>query len=271
MSDLELREFRARAEELVDLPDLAGLESRGRRLHRRRIALGAGLAAAVLAVVGGIAITQRDDERTAPIQPPDENPRVAVDYPGAVQETLDAGTYLMQPSWEDTAPRARVSLPAGWNAWKGPNRFDGDLDTTTWYAGLLVEEVYAVSSQPCLEPQSDDAVGDSRAELVAALRRLPDARVSVDEVPDGMFGYPATHLRIRFPDPPRKCQVDVNVLATTRSGIVAGGDDSLRDVWVIDVDGNAILVAAGYSTKTPPEIRQELYEIVDSIEFVDPE
>ena len=49
MSDLELREFRAHAEELVDLPDLAELEGRGRQMHRRRIALGAGLAAVVLA------------------------------------------------------------------------------------------------------------------------------------------------------------------------------------------------------------------------------
>ena len=138
-------------------------------------------------------------------------------------ETLDAGTYLLQPSWEDTAPRARLDLPAGWNAWQGPNRFDGDLDTTTWYAGLLVVEVDAVASKPCVDPQSDDVVGDSRAELVAALRRLPGARVSVDEVPDEMFGYPATHLRMTFPVPPRKCQVDVNVLTTNKHGIVAGG------------------------------------------------
>ena len=271
MSDLELREFRAHAEELVDLPDLAELESRGRRLHRRRIALGAGLAAAVLAVAGGLVITQRDDADQAPIEPPDDRAPANVEYPGAVMETLGAGTYLLQPSWEDTAPRARLTLPAGWNAWEGPNRFDVDLDTTTWYAGLLVVEVYAVASRPCSDPQSDDAVGDSRAEVVAALQRIPGARVSVDEVPDEMFGYPATHLRMTFPGPARKCQDDFNVLATTRNGIVAGADDSLRDVWVIDVDGNAIVVAAGHDTKTPPEIRQELEEIVDSIEIVDPE
>ncbi len=274
MNELQLREFRTHAEELVDLPDLAELESRGRRMHRRRVALGAGLAAAVLAVTGGlVAATQRDDDGdSTPIEPPDDRaPAEVVEYPGPVMETLDAGTYLLQPSWEDTAPRARLDLPAGWNAWQGPNRFDGDLDTTTWYAGLLVVEVDAVASRPCVAPQSDDVVGDSRAELVAALQRIPGARVSVDEVPDEMFGYPATHLRMTFPDPPRKCQEDVNVLTTNKHGIVAGGDDSLRDVWVIDVDGNALLVAAGYSKQTPPEIQQELYEMVDSIEIVYPE
>ena len=274
MNELQLREFRTHAEELVDLPDLAELESRGRRMHRRRVALGAGLAAAVLAVAGGLVVTQRDDDGdSTPIEPPDDRaPAEVVEYPGPVMETLDAGTYLLQPSWEDTAPRARIDLPAGWNAWQGPNRFDGDLDTTTWYAGLLVVEVDAVASKPCVEPQSDDVVGDSRAELVGALRNLPGARVSVEEVPEEMFGYPATHLQMTFPVPGRKCQVDANVLTTNKHGTVAGSsDDSLRDAWVIDVDGNALLVAAGYSPKTPPEIQQELYEMVDSIEIVYPE
>lgn len=274
MNELQLREFRTRAEELVDLPEFAELESRGRRMHRRRIALGAGLAAAVLAVTGGmVAATQRDDDRdSTPIEPPDDRaPAEVVEYPGPVMETLDAGTYLLQPSWEDTAPRARLDLPAGWNAWQGPNRFDGDLDTTTWYAGLLVVEVDAVASRPCVAPRSDDVVGDSRAELVDALERIPGARASVDEVPDEMFGYPATHLRMTFPDPPRRCQEDVNVLTTNKHGTVAGGDDSLRDVWVIDVDGNALLVAAGFDKRTPPRIQKELYEMVDSIEIVYPE
>jgi hypothetical protein len=271
MSDVELREFRAHAEKLVDLPDLAELESRGRRLHRRRVALGAGLAAAVLAVTGGlVAANQRDDGDSTPIEPPDDRAPAQVEYPGPVMETLDAGTYLLQPSYEDTAPRAQVTLPPGWNAWVGPNRFDGDLDTTTWYAGLLVLDVHAVSSRPCEEPWSDDAVGNSRAELVGALRKLPGVRVSVDEVPVEMFGHPATHLQFRFRAQP-ECQGDTNVLATSRFGVVGGADDSLRDVWVIDVDGNAIVVAAGYDSKTPPEVRQELEDMVDSIEIVDPE
>ena len=270
MSELELLEFRTRAEELVDLPDLAELESRGRRLRQRRMALGAGVAAAVLAVTGGlVAANQRDDGDSTPVGPPDERD---VRYPGAVMEILDASTYVLQPSIDADAPRARVTLPAGWNAWEGPNRFDGDLDETPWYAGLLVVDVDAVASRPCVGPRSDDVVGDSRAELVAALRGLPGARARVDEVPDAVFGYPATHVRLRFPDPPRKCQVDVNLLVTARHGIVTSAEDEeLRDAWVVDVDGNAILVATGYSTTTPPEIRQELDAIVASIEFVEPD
>jgi hypothetical protein len=273
MNELQLREFRTRAEELVDLPDLAELESRGRRLRQRRVALGAGLAAAVLAVTGGlVAANQRDDGDSTPVEPPDDRaPAEVVEYPGPVMEILDSGTYVMQPSVESDAPLVRLTIPAGWNAWHGPNRFDGDLETTGWYTGLLVLDVDAVASRPCLAPQSDDVVGDSRAELVDALRGLPGARVRVERAPDAMFGHPATYLQLQFPVPGPRCQAEVNVLTTARHGIVAGTDESLRDVWVVDVDGNAILIAAGYDDPTPHYIRRQLYEMVDSIEFVDPE
>ena len=65
-------------------------------MHRRRIALGAGLAAAVLAVTAGWWWTQRDDDGdSTPIEPPDDRaPAEVVEYPGPVMETLDAGIYL---------------------------------------------------------------------------------------------------------------------------------------------------------------------------------
>ena len=216
--------------------------------------------------------TQRDDGNSTPIEPPDDRaPAEVVEYPGPVMETLDAGTYLLQPSWEDTAPRARLDLPAGWNAWQGPNRFDGDLDTTTWYAGLLVVEVDAVASKAC-DPQVEGRLCRRQpGELVDALRRAPgfhvrrrgadrDVRLSRHAPPDGST-----------PESPASAGRRTMSSTTNSTGSSPGGSDSLTDVWVIDLDGNALLVAAGYSTKTPPEIQQELSEMVDSIEFVDPE
>lgn len=269
MNELQLREFRTRAEELVDLPDLAELESRGRRMHRRRIALGAGLAAVVLAVVGGIVINQRDDGNQAPIEPPDE--RRDVTYPGAVMETLEPGTYVLQPSLEDSAPRVQLTLPEGWNAWEGPNRFDGDLETTQWYAGLVVVEVEAIASKACDPQVRGGYLGESPEELVDALRRAPGFHVTVDEAPTEMFGHPATHLQLRSTPESRRCWEKNNLLYTERNGNVSGGSGTLTDTWVVDLDGEAILIDVGFTPKTPPEIRRELYGIVDSIEFVDPD
>jgi len=272
MSDLELREFRARAEELVDLPDLAELEGRGRRLRQRRIGLGAGLAAAVLAVTGGLmAANQRDDGDSTPIEPPDDRAPAEIEYPGAVMETLDAGAYVLQPSLENGAPRVQLTVPEGWNAWEGPNRFDGDLETTQWYAGLVVVEVEAIASQPCGPPERGGYIGESPEELVAALRRAPGFRVTVEEVPTEMFGHPATHLQLRSTPESRRCWERNNLLYTERNGNVAGGSESLADTWVVDLDGEAILIDVGYTPKTPPQIQRELYDIVDSIEFIDPE
>jgi len=273
MNELQLREFRTHAEELVDLPDLAELESRGRRMHRRRVALGAGLAAAVLAVTGGlVAATQRDDDGdSTPIEPPDDRaPAEVAEYPGPVMETLDAGTYEMQPSEDDDAPRVHLTLPEGWNAWQGPNRFEGDLETTGWYAGLLIVDVDAVASEPCFGLQPQDAVSDDPAEVVAALRRLQLFRVSVVEESTEAFGYRATHLRIR-PTPAftRQCP-DINVLGTAvHETVGVGGDNS--NTWVVDVDGRAYVVEEAYGSATPPRIQRELHAIVDSIEFVEPE
>ncbi|HET9420545.1 MAG TPA: hypothetical protein VFO49_05365 [Nocardioides sp.] len=274
MSDLELREFRTRAEELVDLPDLAELEGRGRRLRQRRVALGAGLAAAVLAVTGGlVAANQRDDADSTPIEPPDDRaPAEVVDYPGAVMETLDAGTYLMQPSRAAGAPEVLVTLPPGWNAWEGPNRFEGDLDTTPWYAGLLVVNVTAVATDPCDNPAATGtAVDGTPDDLVAAIKRIPGLRVTATPESDQLFGYPATHLQVRRVPGFGRCDGDFALFDTETNGVVVGGIDTLADTWVVDVDGQAFLVDAGVTPKTPPEIQEELYAIVDAIEFVDPE
>ena len=58
MSDVRIRDFAVEAEQLVDLPDLAALAERGKRLRRRRRAAAAGLvAAAAVAVAGGYLAT----------------------------------------------------------------------------------------------------------------------------------------------------------------------------------------------------------------------
>lgn len=270
MNELELREFRTRAEELVSLPDLADLESRGRRLRRRRVALGASLAAAVLALAGGLVVTQRDDGNQTPIEPPDERPPSEVDYPGPVMEPLAPGTYVLRPSLQNGAPEVRLTVPPGWNAWQGPNRFDGDLNTTGWYAGVLVVDVTSVASKKCRYTAATGAAVDgSAADLIAAINRIPGLRVTTEAAPAELFGYPATHLHLRTAG--AFCRDGNNLFDTEQNGLVIGGTDTLADTWVVDVDGEAILIDVGFTPTTPTEIRRELDEIVESIEVVDPE
>ena len=98
---------------------------RGRALRRRRLAAATGAAVAcVLAVVGVVVLRDDSPQAVEPVRPPDDAQVQAMEYPGPVMEDLDPGRYAMVPSSDPDFPRARISLPSGWNAWEGPNRFD---------------------------------------------------------------------------------------------------------------------------------------------------
>ena len=71
MSDQQLKDFGARAETLVEIPDFAELDLRGRDLRVRRRVGVAGALAMVLAVAGvATAQIHRDERGPAPDQAP---------------------------------------------------------------------------------------------------------------------------------------------------------------------------------------------------------
>src|SRR3954463_9220722 len=150
MSEQQLKDFGARAETLVDVPDFAAIDARGRNLRtRRRVGVAATLVA-VLAVAGVVATqSHRTNADNGPVTPPDKSTAV-LPYPGATMKTLAERTYELHPSLVQSSLIAELTVPEGWNAWVGPNRFDGHapgrsngdaLGYNTWYAGALVLEV----------------------------------------------------------------------------------------------------------------------------------
>ena len=170
MSEQQLKDFGARAETLVDVPDFAELDSKGAHLQtRRRLGVAAGLAL-VLAVAGaGVTQNHRSSADHDPVNLPPPT-TTAVPYPGNTMTTLDEGSYALQSccvpghSTSDFAsnPVAELAVPRGWNAWVGPNRFDGHapglsneeaLGHRTWYVGVLVLEVDAVNTRGCGWPR----------------------------------------------------------------------------------------------------------------------
>ena len=119
--------------------------------------------------------------RTSPLTPNQPQTPIASPIPAVpVMETLDAGAYTIRPSSLDAYPVARITLPEGWNAWQGPNRFDindpGDsneeaLEEITWYVGILVLAVEDVMSEPCQTPATTGDDGASPEALARAIRR----------------------------------------------------------------------------------------------------
>ena len=176
-------------------------------------------------------------------------------------ETLERrhGTRSGPPSIR-LSVRARITLPDGWNAWEGPNRFNGHalrrsneeaLEHATWYAGILVLDVSAVASRPCQDPTTGDAASRDSTPMPwsrpSADPRLPghrDARSRPTK-----FGYPATHLRLRR-DTHRTRRVRLQrVQDRQRSG---RWRRRAEDIWVVDVDGYPILVDSQRTRRRRP-------------------
>ncbi len=274
MSDLKLRGFAVRAEERMPLPDFAELEDRGRSLRRRRLAAATGAAVACVLAVAGVVVLRDDSPKAVePVRPPDDAQVQAMEYPGPVMEDLDPGRYAMVPASDPYFPRARISLPSGWNAWEGPNRFGGQaspgsneegLGESEWYVGILVVKVTAVRTAAVrgrlverdhrrIDPES----------LLRAIRRIRGFQVTESAVPLAKFGHPATHFRLVATAPDGTCD---NLFVTSANGVV-GGTDETEDIWVVDVDGYPVLIDSQQTARTPLEMRRELAAAVDSIEF----
>jgi len=274
MSELKLRKFASRAEDLVILPDLADLDRQGHALRRRRQAVVATLAACLLAVVGLVVVSHDSPRDVAPIRPPDDSGGVR-SYPGNMMRDLASGTYEMDVSDASGFPNVRFTLPDGWNAWEGPNRFNGHaggrsnedaLGHLTWYVGVVYLDVVAVATEPCGQVRMVDP---TVAAVTRAMATVPGHRVVRDAGRVRAFGHPATHFRIRPTAALDDCPDQTMYVSGTGAGIqpFTGG---ASDVWVVDVGGHPIVVFAAHSKGVPPTIRREQAAVLASTEFTSP-
>jgi hypothetical protein len=274
VNEQRLRDLDRAAQDLVDLPDLASLERRGRALRFRRQA--GGVAAAVVLATTAVFLFQ---DRTAEPQPaPPEQPEQFSAYPGPLMTTLEAGTYVLTPSFDADDPTATVTVPEGWNAWAGPNRFNGHragdsdnseaLKRSTWGVGVLVIKVDAVATEPCQSVLPDPGTALDYQQTVTAVSQLPGYQVSGLE--ETLFdGLPATRLHLEPTAAQQACDRRARVFGTEANGAlgVRGG----LDVWVVDVRGSTLTVVAYSRGDVPERYQDELAQVTDSITVVLPD
>lgn len=276
MSDQQLKDFGARAETLVEIPDFAELDLRGRHLRVRRRA-GVAAALAVVLTVVGVATAQihRKSEDPRPIKPPHAGART---YQGGTMKTLEPGTYRLHPSLTASDLTAELTVPAGWNSWIGPNRFDGHapgrsnneaLGHLTWYVGALVLEVDGVNTRGCGAPLPDL---ETTKGVVRALQRTFSMEVIRGPETVQRFGYPATRMRLRVTKQAERCVADTAVFHSTADGYIQYVyPGTVLDVWVVDVDGTPIYVQRAWTPNAPDHIRRQLDSVIDSIELTNAE
>ena len=283
MSEQQLRDFGARAETLVEIPDFAEVERKGTLLRARR-RVGVAAALVVVLTVAGVSAAQshRSSADRGPVTPPPPRSAAARTYPGSPMTTLDQGNYWLQtccipghPTSEFAAnPVVEFAVPKGWNSWVGPNRFNGHapgrtneeaLGHSTWYVGALILEVDAVNTRGCGNPE-ERRVGTAHA-LLAALRRAPGFQVIQGPEQDRRFEYPATRIRVRVAKLVADCPDDAIFHSTTAGMIGYLGPGELADIWVVDVDGYPMYVQRAWSQNAPHAARSQLDSVIDSIRF----
>jgi hypothetical protein len=276
---LLLESFREDAERLTRLPAFELIEAAGRARRRRRHTIGGVAAACLLAVTGVVATTTGDTPDPRPAEDP--APRtLATPWPGPTMTTMKEGTYEFRPSIAPGSPPVLVTVPPGWNAWEGPNRFEGVgravthdpainealvEDNSRWYAGLLVLDVQWVAQRGC---SFADTSNDDAAALAQTLVRMPGFGVDAGPTPATRDGHSALHLRLRGRGTLPSCAGEVTLHSS--HGPIGGGEaDTFYDAWVIDTGVSPVLVWAEWSRSTPQRDVDDLLAMVDSVEIGD--
>jgi hypothetical protein len=194
-------------------------------------------------------------------------------------EDLEAGTYELTPSRDGTEPTVLLTVPEGWNAWEGPNRFDGHRDgdsneaalaRSTWLVGVTVLDVQGVATERCQETVYSIGIDMPYHQTIAAVRDIPGYQASVDRKGgDGLFGHPSTLIRLSPDAAQQECARTSQLFGTdTNGGVGLRGD---LDVYVVDVEGLTYVVVANEVGSPPQAVRAERDGILASVEFVQPD
>ena len=276
MSERLLEAFREDAERSTPLPDFDIIEAAGRRRRVRRHALVGAVAACVLGASGLLATAYDDSPGPQPAGDPDGRSRVTP-YPTMSMTTLEEGTYELHPFEDPPQPSVRFTLPAGWNSWVGPNRFEGLSERVTdetganqdalegdpeWGLGMVALDLRWIAQPSCTMV---DVTGEDAATVVDALSTAPRLDVISEPESTTRSGYPAVHLRLREQSPRGACVPDA-ALTSTDGAMRYLGPGTTYDAWVIDVGGRTLLLWSAWTARTPREEVRDLLDIVDSVE-----
>lgn len=243
-----------------ELIEAAGL---ARRRHRHTVA---GVVAVCVLALAALA-TETDGSLT-----PTGASTSSADQPGPWMTTPRRGTYELMP-WPDRPLAAvRITVPTPWSAWLGPGRTDALnprveddelvlLDGGGSHAGLLVASVTAIAGRDCT---AKDVADVGPASFVRALAHAP--RLEVVDGPRATVraGRPAVRLRLRTLGRQLACP-GLPLFTTSRGQVAGGPGGTTYDAWVVDVDGEPLLVWAGWTRGAPRSDVAALHGIVDSL------
>ncbi len=237
--------------------------------HRRRRVRTAGISLAAIAAVAagvfwlpGVADSIRAGDDPGPAAPPTEtvtSPPLLGE--GALTQQLTPGTYQVTAlsHADEQTPDTLVEVPSG---------FDEEAD---WYVVshdgnqfLGLYTVRRIARDACGQGERGSVTpGPSVEDLAAALVDQKSTRASTPERVT-LAGYQGQYVELTGPRDISTCDPPPGI--SPERGIY--GDGQIDLLWILDVDGQRLVVDAGYSPKSTTSDIGKLTSMVESLEFV---
>jgi hypothetical protein len=256
----------------VDVALDAVLRHAARRSRLRRASYAVGLVAAAVAVAVTISLTGDSLRRgTDPVAPPDDV-RVLDSGRGTADDPapLDPGDYAIPfIGAPDDAPWAEVEVPAGWGQDRlllatGPDR-DPHLRRIEM---LAVDRVAADPCQGVMEPLEDNV-----PDIVAALSEQATVQPSRPR-PVTLDGHSGQLMRFSVPAGREVEECSQGTGQLRPFGLGAAWTSVFPGwtyrTWVLDVQGDPLVIMAAHGPEATPAEQAELTAIVEGTTFVAP-
>ena len=222
---------------------------------------------AVLAVIIGTRLFGTSNVGgPGPAATPSPTPQALTD----LDAPMEPGRYVTRPFGDD-APAIAFTVPDGWWVhWEAAfSRADGPRSGPPDGMGLAFNQPTGLYSDPCPgEPDAapDVSVGPSVEDLASALTEQTAYEVTAPtDVTLG--GYTGQRLDIQLPEDASRCPFEDFFVWDGVGAIYPQGPDNRWDVWIVDVEGERVVVFTTYFPETSAEDQAELQAIVDSITF----
>jgi hypothetical protein len=183
-------------------------------------------------------------------------------------DPLEPGTYYIDPDGDPSTPLRVVYRIAadGWSQWIGAGKSAKD-----GHVAVSITTVTNLVRHGCrdLSP-ADPPVGPTVEDLATALADLAPFRVTSPPTDITMYGYRGKHLELTVPKIDfTDCQEGVirSWIAPNLSYAFYGYSRPrhIEELWILDVEGNRLVIQANWSPGSPPENMAEMRAILDSI------
>jgi hypothetical protein len=196
---------------------------------------------------------------SGPSDPPSAAPQHLFDVSSPA--SLAPGTYQFSVA-ADTGvdnPEALVEVPSGFNSGSDFYVVSSDSDA---FLGLWA--VVKVQHDACLRPAHDSFTpGPSVEALATALVTQKSTRAAAPK-PVTLAGYQGLYVELASPHDISKC----DKYPTLWDGRGIYGDDQVDRVWIVDVDGQRVVVNTAYGPTSTASEREKLTSMVKSLTFV---